>query len=309
MWIRGLILLIFCFASMGERLEAQAGKYLKQSHSSTLTLAKLKQQSYSLKEEQSSQKLTFKPVELSNGTQITFISPEQWRSLIRILENKTKESHKKFERLFGQLPSFKTTVRLMSEGDFFEHTGAPPWTNAMYYRGEIIIPISNSSEIDYQNMFRSLRHEYSHAVTNALSKGRCPGWLDEGIAQWSEGIVNPALEPALHDWLENNPPLDLAALRGGFTKLDTGMVPAAYAQSLFASTTLIKSFGFKQVRLYFDNLAQGQEDSLAFSKAFDINSMKFENVLSAKLDKWHSGVNDKPSSLAYSIIRYTDADH
>ena len=234
----------------------------------------------------STENLTVSPISLQGGSTLTVVSPEKWDSVADHLLTVVKKIHKEYSTLFGEIPSFVSSVRLIEHDQFLAQTGAPSWTNALYFRGEILIPISEKEKLDLDDLVRSIRHEYTHAVIHALSGGRCPGWLDEGLAEWSEGDENPALPPALSAWVKKQPIVSLKLLQGGFTKLDFAMVPAAYAESLFASNLILSKFGFDEVRTYFDLLRGGTEKSFAFQKSFGISESAFEEVLNTSLVKW-----------------------
>ncbi|MEZ4755152.1 MAG: hypothetical protein R3A13_12785 [Bdellovibrionota bacterium] len=228
------------------------------------------------------------PFTVKGGTQISIIAPQKWNSIAGQLKQSLKDTHTYFTRLFGPIPTFKSTVKLMDDEAFYQATGAPRWTNAMYYKEQIIIPLPsrNNAKIDYNELYRSVKHEYTHAVIHSLSNGKCPGWLDEGLAQWAEGEENPALQPALLDWLQYNRPVSLDLLQGGFTKLQVGMVPAAYAQSLFAANTMIDFHGLDDIQMYFSALRSGFDNEEAFKMGFRITEKDFEKSLGSKLEKW-----------------------
>ena len=231
---------------------------------------------------------TTEALALADGSSLTFITPERWRGTASKLHTVVTDTHTLFSELLGELPPVETTVQLMDESTFFEVTGAPSWTNAIYYRGRIMMPLPESGAIDQENLERSLRHEYTHAIISALSGGKCPGWLDEGLAQWAEGTENPALQLALVSWIRKNPAVPLALLQGGFTRLETRMVAAAYAESLFASNTLMKSFGASALRDYFNRLRDGATRSEAFYGAFGIDEQTFEKRLANSLGAWQT---------------------
>ncbi|RMG43095.1 MAG: hypothetical protein D6719_04475 [Candidatus Dadabacteria bacterium] len=231
-------------------------------------------------------RLNYAPIRLDGGTRLTLISPAKMAAVARRVKRTLEKTHAFFTSTFGPIPALKNSVRLMDEETFFLATGAPRWTNAMYYRGQILIPLSQQDYRSLDNVERSLRHEYTHAVINALSNGRCPGWLDEGLAQWAEGSENPALQPALYNWLRDHPPVPLKLLQGGFTRLDPRMVPAAYAQSLFAARTIINTYGLKHIRRYFDRLRNGEPKDVAFKKNFSLTESDFEKRLALSLAKW-----------------------
>ena len=261
-----------------------AALYLIAAFTPSKTAAEAAKARYS--NSQIKESLRFTPVTLRGGSRLTLISPERWATVAEELSDTVKETHKRYANLFQEIPPVTTAIRLMDEQSFFETTGAPSWTNALYLRGQIIIPLSTSQPVDTDNLRRSVRHEYTHAVINALSGGRCPCWLDEGIAQWSEGSENPALEPALRKWLVRQDPVPLGILQGGFTKLSASMVPAAYAQSLFAANSVMNSFGFEKLSKFMETLRGGEDHGDAFQESFGVSEKQFEQRLGVDLIKW-----------------------
>ena len=233
-------------------------------------------------------RLTVSPVTLNGGGKLTLISPERWSALSAEVVTTLKDAHVQLTSMFGEIPAFSTSIRLTDQESFHRATGAPKWTNALFYRGQILIPLALDTEPDMDNLRRSVRHEYTHAVVNALSAGRAPGWIDEGLAQWIEGEENPALRPALYHWLTKNDPVPLSLMQGGFTRLSPEMVPAAYAQSLFSATVVINTFGFKSIRRYFDGLRDGLDKDAAFKAGFGLDSTIFEARLTKTLHSWEA---------------------
>lgn len=230
--------------------------------------------------------LRFTPLTLADGSKLTLISPRRWSDIAEDISVQLMQTHRQLTALFGTIPPFRSSVRLMDEPSFYELTGAPAWTNAMFFRGEIIIPLATSKPIDLENLQRSVKHEYSHAVFSALSGGLIPGWIDEGLAQWIEGEENPALRNSLKHYLKRASPVPLSLLQGGFTKLESQMVPAAYAQSLLAVQAMIKAYGIEKMALYLGLLRQDVEKEAAFHAAFGITERDFEHRLRSTLTSW-----------------------
>lgn len=232
--------------------------------------------SYSLESAGSLKRSELQPFTLSGGSRLTLVTSASFEPLARNVQKIIRDSHDYLTTVFGEIPAFNTEVRLMDEDTFFATTGAPRWTNAMYFRNQIIVPLGPHAMQDLDNVYRAIRHEFTHAVIHAVTNGRCPGWIDEGLAQWAEGSENPALRPAMRDWLSNNDTVPFALLQGGFTKLDTAMVPASYAQSLYASKSILAAFGFAKLRTYFDKLRSGAAKNESFESAFGMDERDFE---------------------------------
>ncbi len=252
-----------------------------------------------------------KAFSLGSGTILTVVSGPEWSPLGAKLAALLKQSHSRFESLFGDIPSFAVTLRLMDEEAFFLSTGAPRWTNALFYRGQIIIPLSPSEPIDFENISRSVKHEYTHAVIHALTAGKTPGWIDEGLAQLAEGTENSALRPALYEYLKENPPVPFELMQGGFTRLETHMVAAAYAQSLIAAQALVETFGYDRLGLYFSTLRSGEDHESAFRSVFGIREANFEDRFARKLSRWantYEVLNRAPGIKAVSNPTWAETE-
>lgn len=264
------LLLIVAFSQISF---AQSGKYRPSSDIS-------KTKSYKSNVKYDTYKLL-----IGNGD-ITLLAPEQYNYITKIFKKKLLEYNDEFTKLFGEIPKFNVKIELMPDKYFFQKTNAPNWTNALYYKNSVMIPLGDN--IDLNSILKALKHEYSHAVINSLTSGRCPGWLDEGLAQWVEGEENPALSVALNDWLTTNKPIPLSMLQGGFTKLKSDMVPAAYAQSLFSVNAVISAFGLEKLQVFFKKLREGESQHMAFQDSFSISILDYQRYLKKLLFKWHS---------------------
>jgi hypothetical protein len=241
--------------------------------------------------------LRFTPVNLTDGSRLTLISPRHWSDIADEVTQELTRTHRELTGMFGSIPPFRSSIRLMDEQSFYDLTGAPGWTNAMFFRGEIIIPLAKHQPIDLENIHRSVKHEYTHAVLSALSRGRIPGWIDEGLAQWIEGDENPALRATLKNYLQKSEPVALHLLQGGFTKLESRMVPAAYAQSLLAMQAVVQTYGLTKITAYLQLLREDYDRGLAFETAFQITQEEFERRLKTTLKTWAKTTSVRNTAL------------
>ena len=148
--------------------------------------------------------------------------------------------------------------------------------------------------MEEQELDRALRHEYVHAFIAELSGFKCPAWLDEGVAQILEGPANPVLAPALREWIAENNSIPLDSLEHGFTTLEDDMVPAAYAESLFVTKSLIRKKGFASIVDYLKNLRAGMSSRSAFRVAFGQSQKSFENNLTKRIRSWSNSLHSSP---------------
>ncbi|MCB0323039.1 MAG: hypothetical protein KDD69_05675 [Bdellovibrionales bacterium] len=183
-------------------------------------------------------------------------------------------------------PVSRIIVRFLSEDSFYRQTSAPTWTSALFSRGEIRIPVSSRDRLHPDELRRTLRHEYIHAVIAQVSDFHCPAWLDEGLAQLIEGRYNPKLVPALRTLIRTQDAFPLHQLERGFTELDAADVPAAYAQSLFAAQLLLEHFGLPRVLNYLDELQQGLSWKRSFERIFRVSIAEFEAELNEAIRQW-----------------------
>ncbi|MGH9530303.1 MAG: tetratricopeptide repeat protein, partial [Terriglobales bacterium] len=87
-------------------------------------------------------------------------------------------------RAFGVAPRNSISVVLYTDQAFFDVTQAPSWSGAVN-DGKLRIPIQGITTVTPE-LARVLKHELAHSFINQLSGGRCPQWLNEGIAQAME---------------------------------------------------------------------------------------------------------------------------
>lgn len=131
-------------------------------------------------------------------------------------------------------PRQPITVVLYPTRQFRDVTQLPEWVGGVY-DGKIRVPLGGLSRLD-PVAEGVLRHELTHAFVHAKSRGQCPRWLHEGLAQRlagqtlsardRQGIVQRLREVAPEEWESGkfSYPLALSLTahleaRGGFDSL------------------------------------------------------------------------------------------
>ena len=101
------------------------------------------------------------------------------------LLNTLESEYDDLARELGTAPKNSIPVVLYPDKAFFDVTQAPSWTGAVN-DGKLRIPVQGVSSVT-PDLARVLKHELAHSFINQLSAGRCPQWLNEGLAQ----VVEP----------------------------------------------------------------------------------------------------------------------
>lgn len=236
----------------------------------------------------------------SGGHSLQIIAPDEWQGLRGTIFDAVQATDLQLRSRFGPPASMSTTIELVDEARFRKQTGAPSWITAIFVNNRILVRIPGkfAPAADAEDVVRSVRHEYAHAFNSALSNGRCPGWLDEGVAQWAEGPINPLLQTILANHLRDESAIPMSYLQQGFIKLDPRFVAPAYAQSLFAVSMLVKAYGFSRIATYLGLLQAGTENEDAFEIAFNSSYPVFEDRLDDAVKAWARSYFAQPADSA-----------
>ena len=98
-----------------------------------------------------------------------------------------REAHRRVGQSFGYFPDHSITILLYPEQDFLKVRNVSHEVTGLY-DGKIRLPIL-SGRASRLLLESTLWHEYTHAIVHDLSKGRCPMWLNEGLAELQESRI------------------------------------------------------------------------------------------------------------------------
>ena len=82
-------------------------------------------------------------------------------------------------------PPEQIGVILYTQESFFDVTRVPGWAGGLN-DGRIRVPVQGLETVS-DLLARILKHELTHSFVYQKTDGRCPTWLQEGVAQWMEG--------------------------------------------------------------------------------------------------------------------------
>jgi hypothetical protein len=140
-------------------------------------------------------------------------------------------------------------------GAFLELAEGRSWTEGLY-DGKIRFPFPSKGDDDAD--FRSLAaHEYTHAVVYEWTGGRCPAWLNEGLAQALAGEWNRAMEETARAMARESSFTPLAELEDSFLGLPDPVVDRAYVEACLVGRHVLDRYGEQRLRALLRQIGGG----------------------------------------------------
>lgn len=161
----------------------------------------------------------------------------------------------------GYSPHNSIIVTVYTAQAFFDVTQAPAWSNAVN-DGKLRIPIRGLASVTPE-LSRILKHELTHSFVAQMSAGRCPTWLQEGIAQMEEGKSGAPSGHQLAQLFASDHEIPLNMLEGSFMSFSSGEAVLAYAESQAAAEYIRDSYGINEISRILAQLQQGSSTEAA----------------------------------------------
>ncbi len=177
--------------------------------------------------------------------------PELAREVLRTLENH-------FATIGSELnftPPESIGVVLYTQQDFADITRAPGWAGAVN-DGRIRVPVQGLTGVT-PDLSRVLKHELTHSFVQQKTHGRAPTWLQEGLAQWMEGLHSEGPAANLVRIYEQKEAASLGALERSWTRLPSDEAAYAYAWSLANVEYIVQTNGMTDMEHILDRIAAG----------------------------------------------------
>ncbi len=199
------------------------------------------------------------------------------RDIIQTLERHFND----LSRDFNFVPRESIPVILYTDKQYFDVTQAPKWSGALY-DGKLRMPVSGLTMMT-SDLSRVLKHELTHSFINAIAKGRCPTWLNEGIAQLEEprSARGQSSQLARLYGAQHNIPLN--ELEASFVRFDRAEANVAYTQSLFAAEYIRDTYGLSDLTGIVKRLGDGQSTESALRSTIHSGYGQLEQELATYL--------------------------
>jgi tetratricopeptide (TPR) repeat protein len=182
-------------------------------------------------------------------------------SLRAELINTLESQYGDLVREFGVAPRNSIPVVLYTDQAFFDVTQAPSWSGALN-DGKLRIPIHGITSITPE-LARVLKHELAHSFINQLSGGRCPQWLNEGIAQAVEPKSLSSSGNRLAQLFRSEHEIPFNSLEGSFMSFSPLEAALAYDESLAAVQYISQTYGMSDLQRILARLGNGSSTEAA----------------------------------------------
>lgn len=195
-----------------------------------------------------------------------------------------REAWRAISRDFGVYPKDKTVVLLYNEDEYRYLSGSPAWVGG-HYDGKIRLP-AYKQKIDSEKLKKLVWHELTHYFVYVLSQGKCPKWLNEGLAQHEENKVS-RIDFHYFSLAEKNNYLL------SFEDLDRGLPESSdptefylfYQQSFAVVESLVSKYHMFKVKEMLEEYAKGATTEQVFEKVLKTSLRVYEIKWLASLGK------------------------
>jgi hypothetical protein len=171
--------------------------------------------------------------------------------------------------------------------------GAREWTGGRAFTDQGIVVIGVSpSNLEWGK--RATVHELTHVVVHRVTDtplGGLPTWLDEGLAMYAEGDLEPVYVAELNEATESNTLISVRSLSSSFSA-DSDLASLSYAESYSLVEFILDQYGEEKMTQLIDIFTEGAYYDDALQEALGVDTDGLE-------DEWRAwlGASPRPTSV------------
>ncbi|MDE3136932.1 MAG: hypothetical protein KGL59_10190 [Acidobacteriota bacterium] len=173
------------------------------------------------------------------------------------------------ERTLGYTPPEPIAVILYTNREFHDVTRAPSWADGLN-DGRIRVPVQGLQQVTPE-LSRVLKHELTHSFVGQMTENRAPTWLQEGLAQWMEGLRSGGDAQVLVDLYDHKVFPPLSGMEGTWTGMGTRGAALSYAWALATVEAIVSNYQIWGMRRLLSDLTQDQSVAAAVRGALQTN--------------------------------------
>src|SRR5512138_1638276 len=168
----------------------------------------------------------------------------------------------------------------------------PSWTGGQAFSDQNIV-ILGISKSDLEWGKDAIVHELTHVLVGHLTfscLGEVPTWLNEGLAVYSEGGLDPNSEQQLNDAIRDDTLLTVRSLSGGFSEV-ADKAYLSYSESYSLVKFLIETYSQEKMTSLLVALRDGQTIDEALMQTYGFNVDGLE-------DAWRKAIGAPARSVS-----------
>ena len=168
----------------------------------------------------------------------------------------------------------------------------PSWTGGRAFPDQNIV-ILGISQADLDWGRDAIVHELTHVLVGDLTfscLGDVPTWLNEGLAVYSEGELDPASQNRLEDAIRDDTLLTVRSLSSGFSEV-ADKAYLSYSQSYSITKFLVETYGQEKMTALLLHLKNGLTIDEALTQTYGFNVEGLD-------DAWRKGIGAQPRPVA-----------
>ena len=181
-------------------------------------------------------------------------------------------------------PEARVPVGIYKRADYKTVTDSPDWSGGVY-DGKIRLPFGSLNEIT-PAMRGVLYHEYAHVVVFELTRGNCPLWLNEGIAEMFGRMQYSHPMLALDRAARTGKLMNFRKLEARFSDLSTPAAALAYEQSYSLVAYMVSTYGWHRVRQILAGLGNGLTFDASVGAALKDYNLNYDSLVK----EWQASV-------------------
>ncbi len=168
----------------------------------------------------------------------------------------------------------------------------PSWTGGEAFPEHNIVIIGiGPSDLSWGR--RAVVHELTHVLVGHLTfscLGIVPTWLNEGLAVYSEGDLDPTSQAQLQNAIQNDTLLSVRSLSGAFSEV-ASKANLSYSESYSLVKFLLETYGRSKMTTMLIDLRDGDtpDEGLQAVYSFDVDGLE---------DAWRTSIGAKPRPAA-----------
>jgi len=187
---------------------------------------------------------------------------------------------------FAYWPKHKLVVLIYSAESFRRLRQETPEWVAGQFDGKIRVPLP-SGTLGQAIVRDILFHEYTHAVVHDVAQGRCPMWLNEGLAEYEGRTQRPSPVVQLMRARERGAVIPWSSLSDQFSAwLSREQVALGYEESYSVVRYLIKRYGFWRMRRVLKAIGAERPWEAALVEEYRLKLPRLETLWREWLPEW-----------------------